>query len=92
MGRKRKPWFPLMAAGLVMGLFLSGCKKSESLLHPPANEQQIKSFFRAKEAQARQLVSEKNYPFFTSLAQASFRVIVRLKTGFSGRLSSSNVK
>ncbi len=60
MGATRLYSLLMLAAGLVTGLSWMGCRKSEPLLHPPINESQIKAFFDAKEAQARQLVSQVN--------------------------------
>jgi hypothetical protein len=53
MGGKIRYCQLLLAAGLVVYLLLLGRQPAPPLLYTPANEQQIKDFFYAKEAQAR---------------------------------------
>ncbi len=85
MEEKRESSFLLLAAGLVAGWFLTGCTKEPSLLHPPVNEPQIKAFFSAKEAQARQLVSQENselppeiWPYFKAGQKGDWATVTNL--------------
>jgi hypothetical protein len=85
MGGKIRYCPLLLAAGLVVYLLLSGRQPAPPLLHTPANEQQIKDFFYAKEAQARQLVSiEKRelppeiWPYFAAGKKGNWATVTNL--------------
>jgi tetratricopeptide (TPR) repeat protein len=85
MGATRTYSLLLLAAGLVTGLSWMGCRKSEPLLHPPIYEPQIKVFFDAKEAQARQLVSQENkelppeiWPYFEAGKKGDWATVTNL--------------
>lgn len=85
MGGKIRYCPLLLAAGLVVYLLLSGRRPAPPLLHTPVNEQQIKDFFYAKEAQARQLVSiEKRelppeiWPYFAAGKKGDWATVTNL--------------
>ncbi len=85
MGEKINHSLLLLAAGLVAGLFVLSCTKEPSLLNQPTNEPQIKAFFDAKEAQARQLVSQENrelppeiWPYFEAGKKGDWATVTNL--------------
>jgi len=92
MGEKRTYSLLLLAAGLVTGWLWTGCRRSEPLLHPPINEPQIKAFFDAKEAQARQLVRQENkelppeiWPFFEAGKKGDWATVTNLYAKMASR-------
>lgn len=92
MGAARINSLLLLAAGLVTGLSWMGCRKSESLLHPPIYEPQIKAFFDAKEAQARQLVRQESkelppeiWPFFEAGKKGDWATVTNLYQKLANR-------
>ncbi|MCD6049765.1 MAG: hypothetical protein K0Q55_1168 [Verrucomicrobia bacterium] len=92
MGEKRNHSLLLLAAGLVTGLFLLGCTREPSLLQRPENEPQIKAFFHAKEAQARQLVSQENrelppeiWPYFEAGKKGDWATVTNLYAKMASR-------
>jgi hypothetical protein len=61
-------------------------------LHPPVNEPQIKAFFSAKEAQARQLVSQENrdlppeiWPYFEAGKKGDWATVTNLYAKMASR-------
>ncbi len=96
MGKKHH-WLPLLlAAGLVAGSFLSGCAREPSLLQRPKNEPQIKAFFDAKEAQARQLVKQENkelppeiWPYFAAGKKGDWATVTNLYAQIANRTYDS---
>ncbi|MGV3755359.1 MAG: hypothetical protein ACO1QS_08270 [Verrucomicrobiota bacterium] len=92
MGEKRNHSLLLLAAGLVAGLFVLSCTKEPSLLNQPTNEPQIKAFFDAKEAQARQLVSQENrelppeiWPYFEAGKKGDWNAAAKLYWAMANR-------
>lgn len=92
MKRSIKYWSLLTAAGLVICSILLLLRREPSLLQRPENEQQIKDFFTAKEAQARQLVSmEKKelppeiWPYFAAGKKGDWATVTNLYAKMASR-------
>ena len=92
MKRSIKYWSLLTAAGLVICSILLLSRREPSLLQRPENEQQIKDFFTAKEAQARQLVSmEKTelppeiWPYFAAGKKGDWATVTNLYAKMASR-------